>query len=340
MTGPPPLNNPSPKRANTLPIDKLRKFGPVAPLAKHNQQLARTVALMEKSKRGARLLKSLEANDVQLGGLQPGQAFGYYLAADRALYSQTETLAQAVQVISHEGRHCEQTVAGWSTITEFHQKGTKLPHDMRSYLRLNRVLEADADTTSLAVMWEIAHAEPDFQHAWDKLREDVHFGPMVESFERAAKATGAGPLSERAVTAGMKAAFQTWPTVGQPLRSEGYDRYLMAWVESQAVNWDEPVQADRPFTIDEVGKITGLNEARAYWTRADSQQMAEAFEAFIDEFDERLAAMDKQLLPPPTPAPRSAASVISATPLPIPELAIWRAKAGEVPGPGPERLSV
>ncbi|MEM6902612.1 MAG: DUF6782 family putative metallopeptidase, partial [Pseudomonadota bacterium] len=324
---PPRLDHPKPNRANTLPIDTLRRFGDVAPLTEHNKQLARTVAMMGKSKRGARLLQSLEANDVRLGGLKPGQAFGYYLARDRALYSQTQSVAQAVRIIAHEARHCEQTVAGWSTITEDHEPGTKLPHDTRSYLRLNRVLEADADTTALAVMWEIAQADPSFQPAWDELRGDVHFGPMVKSFEAAAKATGGKPLSERAVTAGMRAAFETWPTVGEPLRSEGYDRYLIAWLETQAQGWEKPVQADRPFTIRDIGKITALNEAKPYWTPAHSERVAASFDQFAEDFKARFKAMDAQLRPPLLePSLKAGGASIAYGPHPLPKLATWRGK--------------
>ncbi len=302
VTGPAPLDASDPDRPNARPISFLRGVDPDDQTRKpFNRRISRAISVISLSKRGQRLLNSLENNDIQLGGLGPGQAIGYYLAYDRALFTQTRDLAETIQNIAHEARHAEQTIAGWSTVTEYHQPGTKLPHDTRSYLRLNRVLEADADATALAVLWEVSKADSQYQHVWSNLYNDPHYGPMAMSFEQAVLSSGFDATDDRSVRAGMKAAFRTWPTVGSPLRSEGYDDYMMAWLESQASKKSEPVQADRAFGIDEAATITGLNEAGPYWSAKDDPVTAALMDRFISRFEPRLEAMDKQLLPPKAP---------------------------------------
>lgn len=95
----------------------------------------------------------------------------------------------------------------------------------------------------------------------------------------------------------MQAAFQTWPTVGQPLRSEGYDDHLMAWLESQAIKWEEPVQAHGTFEVTDVTKITAIGEGQAYWTPKCDPSTTKALDRFEERFGERFAAMDDQLVP-------------------------------------------
>ena len=266
----------------------------------YNRSIARALKAMSRSTRGSRILNTLRDNDIQLGSLTPGQAFGYYLAYDRALYTRTESLAQTIQVMAHEGRHAEQTIAGFSTVTEYHKPSTRLPYDTRSYLTLNRVLEADADATALAVMWEIAQADPEFQKEWDRLYTDEHFGPMAKNFLKAVTNSGYPADDRRAVQAGMKAAFQTWPTVGEPLRSDGYDDYMLAWLETQGAKWEAPVLANARLTMGDMAKITSVGEAEPYWTPQDDPTTRARFEHLEPTLSERLDAMDQQLIPAET----------------------------------------
>ncbi|MEO0392062.1 MAG: DUF6782 family putative metallopeptidase [Pseudomonadota bacterium] len=298
VTGPAPLDADDPDRKNTRPLSFLRGIDPQDTSHKpFNRRFSEAISIMSLSKRGRRLLKALEDHDIHLGGLGPGQSYGFYLAYDRALFAQTRDLAETLRVISHEGRHAEQTIAGFSTVTEYHEPGTALPYDTRSYLRLNRVLEADADATALAVLWEVSQADDQYDSYWTDLYQDPHFGPMAKRFMTAALDSGYDPLDDRSVRAGMQAAFQTWPTVGQPLRSEGYDDHLMAWLESQAIKWDKPVPAHDTFEVTDVAKITAIGEAQAYWTPKGDPATAHALDQFEDRFRERFAAMGQQLLP-------------------------------------------
>lgn len=287
-----------PNRGNTWPLSFFLDLKPGDTAAEPFQhELAGALIVMRQSPLGRRLLDKLEQEDIQFGGLQKGQAFGYYLAADRALYTQTSKLLQALQTIAHEARHAEQTVAGHTTITEFHQPGTKLPFDTKSYLKLNRVLEADADATALAVIWEVSNNGPEHAGLWAALQKDAHFGPMAARFEEAAKQSGYPPFDDRAVRTGMKAAFQTWPKVGEPLRSEGYDDQLMAWLEVQASAWEEPVYADKAFGMADARLITNLGNDAPYWKHDEDPETTEAFERFESRFDDRFAAMGAQLKP-------------------------------------------
>jgi hypothetical protein len=299
VTGPAPLDAPNPDRQYTRTVEDLLTTDTSDLNNKEvRRNLATIVQTMNGSARGQRLLQNMADNDIRIGGLTRGNNYGYYLAYDRALYQVNNDADEGIRVMSHEARHAEQTVAGYSTLIEYYKPGTKLPYDARSYLLLNRIVEADADATSVGVAWEISQSDPSKKRIWDLLKEDVHFGQMAESFEAAVQKTGLASTDPAAVRAGMEAVFNGWMNIGTPLRADGYDRYLLAFIEKKTGEWGE-VQANARLTAADIRNITSLGDSESYWDPAKHPNVMKKFEVFPADIEARLAAVDQRLKPAP-----------------------------------------
>lgn len=273
----------------------------------HNtRDLARIVQVMDRSPRGAHLLNVLERTDYRLGGLGPGPNFGYSLSKDRAIYVQSSVISTGLRILAHEARHAEQIASGYSTGFEYYRPGTQLPFDGGSYLKMNRVLEADADAYSLSVLWEVSR-DPNLGYVWNDLKNDAHFKPMAEAFEQAVAASNQPETSDAAVRAGTAAVFNTWFSVGEPKRSRGYDAYIMQWLESTAndkiVGAIGTIQTERRFTSADMERITSLGAEAPYWRPAENKRTLLQIGQYDDDIKLRLTELNKTIIPAASPKP-------------------------------------
>lgn len=264
VTGPSPFQR-EPTRPESHPLRELlgRARSPAElgvaratkQLRRPEQRLAYVAALLWSVPTGRHLLERIEREDVFLGRLrETDKSYGYYLAGDRVVYLRTKELAGSARILSHEARHVAHHALGFSTIIEFYERGTRLPFDGRSYLLLNRSIEADADAHACQVARELLEAG--HESVWQALSESREFGKLARAYSRVADDDPDAVADGRA----MAAAYDEWFRIG---RAYGYDTYLLDWLERLTEKHGE-IRAQRALGHDDFALLGARPDGTNY----------------------------------------------------------------------------
>lgn len=286
VTGPPVDDGLVPWRPGSFSISALRAdIALEDPDFRSITILKNIINQIEASPQGQKLIADLEDKDISIGLVPPDKkdVSGYYLGYNRVIYITPEA---GVWVLAHEGRHAQQADMGLSTILEFHQPGTALPWDARSYVLLNRVLDADADTQALAITAQAAKSHPDARAVWENLDRDPHFGPLKQAF-----------LSEQDPVQGMGLAFSAWFSVGTPPRAHGYDRETVKWL-GWILDRDGPIQAADNIDMARIKPIGQLPDGRNYLDYTSIKDLKSgSVAAFAPDIVDHLLLLETRLQP-------------------------------------------
>lgn len=283
VTGPPPRDGLKPYRPDTFGVSEIvGADGRDTTIS----QLAAVIKQVESVPDGRRLISDLEHLDINIGRMPNDQkgVSGYYLNYNRLIRIKPE---YGVWILSHEGRHAQQAALGFSTLLEFHQPGTALPWDARSYVLLNRILDADADTRALAITAEAAAKNPDAARVWLLLEDDPHFGPLKKTYEQVSRCSG--------ITQAMGAVFDQWFTVGNPPRPHGYDSEMIKWL-----NWvldrDGNTVAAQRLDAAAIMPLGNLTNGRNYLTYAHINLVHGPMADMNEQTNRDLLHLDQRLI--------------------------------------------